>query len=160
MNSPLLAAHRFEMPRELAEGCYAALRERGQEGDELFIALSAVLEDNSVVNFRRGLLPDQQCHHTPQGLLVTIPGEAIFALNRDCYEHGEFLAAQIHAHPGEAYHSGADDALALVRLPGSLSIVVPDFARGPLRQRRWSIYQCDVEGIWRPLTPEIELVVR
>jgi hypothetical protein len=160
MNSPLLSAQRFEMPRDLAEGCYTALRERGHEGDELFIALSAVRENDGVVNFKRGLLPSQECLHTPSGLLVIIPGDAIFALNRDCYDHGELLAAQIHAHPGSAYHSDADDALALVRLPGSLSIVVPDFARGPLRRRRWSVHRRNLDGSWSPLPSDIELVVR
>lgn len=157
MSSPLLAARCFELPQDLAEGCYVALRERGAEGDELFIALTASVNAEDVVRFRRGLLPDQVCHHTPEGLLVTIPGEAIFALNRDCYEHGELLAGQIHAHPGQAYHSGADDALALVRLPGALSIVVPEFARGPLRQRRWSVHRLDAGGTWRPLPRKIEL---
>lgn len=161
MSSPLLVARRFELPRDLAEGCYVALREGGAEGDELFIALTATVDDaEDVVSFRRALIPDQVCHHTPDGLLVTIPGEAIFALNRDCYERGELLAGQIHTHPGQAYHSGADDALALVRLPGSLSIVVPEFARGPLRRRRWSVYRLDADGIWQPLPRKIELVLR
>jgi hypothetical protein len=159
MSSPLLAVRRFELPRELAEGCYAALRERGREGDELFIALSAVVARDTVAHLCRGLVPDQHCHHTPEGLLVTIGGEAIFALNRDCHENGELLVGQIHAHPGAAYHSGADDALALVRLPGSLSIVVPDFARGPLREKTWSVYRLDEDGMWRTLSGEIELVL-
>jgi len=157
MSSLLLTARRFELPRNLAEGCYLALRERGNDGDELFIALTAALDDEGVVRIKRGLVPEQYCHHTPEGLLVTIHGEALFALNRDCYEHKEMLVGQIHAHPGEAYHSGADDLLALVRLPGALSIVVPDFARGPLHPKRWSVHQRDADGGWGPLPDEIEL---
>jgi hypothetical protein len=147
----LLAAVRFELPRQLAEECYSALRERGSDGDELFIALAGVAGGDGSVELRRALIPEQTCHHTPEGLLVTIDGEAIFELNRASYESGEILAAQIHAHPGRAYHSGADDVLALVRLPGALSIVVPDFAAGPLRPRRWSVHRRDAECRWRPL---------
>jgi hypothetical protein len=112
------------------------------------------------VHFRRALIPRQTCHHTPDGLLVTVSGDAIFELNRDCFEAGELLAGQIHAHPGAAYHSGADDELALVRLPGGLSIVVPDFARAPLRPRSWSVYRLGRDGSWRQKSWRERLTVR
>jgi hypothetical protein len=153
----LIDASRFELPRALAEDCYRALRERGRGGDELFIALTGIVAEGGSVELRHALVPEQICHHTPEGLLVTIGGEAIFELNRVSYERGEILAAQIHAHPGQAYHSGADDQLALVRLPGALSIVVPDFAAGPLREKRWSVHRRDEEGRWRPLPRSVGL---
>jgi hypothetical protein len=37
------------------------------------------------------------------------------------------IAAQVHSHPREAFHSSADDAWAIVRHLGALSLVVPDF---------------------------------
>lgn len=40
------------------------------------------------------------------------------------------LAAQVHSHPGQAFHSRADDKWAIVRHEGALSIVVPNFAAG------------------------------
>jgi hypothetical protein len=40
------------------------------------------------------------------------------------------LLAQIHSHPGEAFHSEADDRWAVVRHRGALSIVIPEFASG------------------------------
>jgi hypothetical protein len=145
----LLDARRYHFPRELAEECIGQLREHGEQGHELFIALSAAMDsDLRTVAFRRALIPEQTCHVTAEGLLVTIDGEAIFSLNRDCYEHGELLAGQIHAHPGRAYHSGADDALALLRLPGALSIVVPDFASAPPSVRRWSVNRLGSDGRW------------
>jgi hypothetical protein len=159
--APLLAAGRFLMPKQLAEQCIGAMRERGRQGDELFIALAGVCgEGEGEIVLRRALIPEQTCHHTPEGLLVTIEGDAIFALSRRCHELGEMLVGQIHAHPTDAYHSGADDQLALVRLPGSLSIVVADFARGPLRPRSWSVHRRDGEGRWRPLPRDVALEVR
>ena len=157
----LAAARRFTFPSELAEECYAALRHRGEEGAELFIALTARAgEGDEEIRFQRAIVPDQVCHRTPQGLLVTIEGEALFALNRACFEQEELLAGQIHSHPSHAYHSGADDELALVQLPGGLSIVVPDFARGPLRPRRWSVYQLRSDGSWRPKPRRVKLKLK
>ncbi|MCW3033121.1 MAG: hypothetical protein JWM60_1466 [Solirubrobacterales bacterium] len=155
--SPLLAPGRFLLERVLAEQCLGALRDRGRRGAEMFIALTAAVEDPGVVRFRRALVPRQTCHATPKGLLVTIEGDALFELNRDCYEHGELLAGQIHAHPDRAYHSGADDALALLRLPGALSIVVPNFAAGPLAPARWSVHRLGADGTWCPIPPTTRL---
>jgi hypothetical protein len=159
VSANLLAVKRFLFPKNLAEGCLEALRSEGEHGDELFIALTATVDDDEVC-FRRALVPEQTCHKTPEGLLVTIEGEAIFALNRDCYEHDEILAGQIHAHPDHAYHSGADDMLALVHLPGAISIVVPHFGAGPLRRRRWSVNRRGEDGAWRALgrRTKLELV--
>lgn len=144
---------RYELPRSLADECLQAIRKRGRNGNELFIALTAILADGgSTVRFRRGLIPRQACHRTPSGLLVTIDGDAIFDLNRNCYERGEVLAGQIHGHPGRAYHSGADDQLAIVRRPGGLSIVVPDFADARSSRGRWAIYRLDGRGAWSPIS--------
>ena len=38
--------------------------------------------------------------------------------------------AQVHSHPGEAFHSPADDRWAIPRQVGALSIVLPFFAAG------------------------------
>jgi len=39
------------------------------------------------------------------------------------------VAAQVHTHPHDAYHSPADDRWAIVRHVGGLSLVVPRFCR-------------------------------
>jgi hypothetical protein len=160
-SSSLLGARRFEFPRSLAEECTRKLQAHGEQGAELFIALTAIVDqDERSVCFRRALVPEQTCYRSPEGLYVKIDGEAIFALNRDVFDHGELLAGQIHAHPGRAYHSPADDALALIRLPGGLSIVVPHFARGPLRSRRWSVHQLRGDGAWARKPRRVRLKVR
>jgi hypothetical protein len=76
------------------------------------------------VRFRPALIPRQTAHTTPDGLLVTIDGEAIFALNRDCYEHGEMLAGQLHGHPRRAYRTpwGCPGMAAVSGPGGTLSL--------------------------------------
>lgn len=39
------------------------------------------------------------------------------------------VLAQVHSHPGRAFHSAADDEWAIVRHAGALSLVLPRFAR-------------------------------
>jgi hypothetical protein len=40
---------------------------------------------------------------------------------------GELVVAQMHTHPSEAFHSRADDELAIIKHIGAISIVVPNF---------------------------------
>jgi proteasome lid subunit RPN8/RPN11 len=42
----------------------------------------------------------------------------------------QLIVAQVHSHPGAAFHSEADDRWAIIRHIGALSVVVPNFARG------------------------------
>lgn len=39
------------------------------------------------------------------------------------------ILAQVHSHPGQAFHSKADDDWAVIRHEGALSLVLPNFAR-------------------------------
>jgi proteasome lid subunit RPN8/RPN11 len=39
------------------------------------------------------------------------------------------ILAQVHSHPGQAFHSKADDEWAVIRHQGALSLVLPRFAR-------------------------------
>jgi hypothetical protein len=137
-----------------------AMKARGAEGAELFLALSAtVSEDGRTVTFRQAHVPEQTCYSGPDGLLVKIEGDAIFELNRRCFEREEIVAGQIHAHPAGAYHSPADDQLAMIKLPGGLSVVVPHFASGPLLPRRWSVNQLGPDGVWRRRRWRVRLAI-
>jgi hypothetical protein len=39
---------------------------------------------------------------------------------------------QVHTHPGEAFHSPTDDAFPIIHTVGFLSLVIPNFALGPV----------------------------
>lgn len=43
---------------------------------------------------------------------------------------GELYVARIHSHPGDAFHSAADDANPVISFEGGISIVVPFFGLG------------------------------
>jgi len=57
-----------------------------------------------------------------------IPPHAMSALLQHLGQTNMFIAAQVHSHPYEAFHSPADDRWAIIRHEGALSLVVPDFA--------------------------------
>lgn len=61
--------------------------------------------------------------------MFRISREAMAALFRHMGSAQAFVAAPVHSHPHEAFHSLADDTWAIVRHVGALSLVVPRFAR-------------------------------
>lgn len=60
--------------------------------------------------------------------MFKIPRASMNLLYGELRRHRLMVAAQVHSHPKEAFHSRADDHWAIVRHEGALSIVVPNFA--------------------------------
>jgi len=58
------------------------------------------------------------------------------------------LLAQVHTHPGEAYHSHRDDEMAALQTPGFFSLVVPDFALGEISLRGTYLAERAGDGRW------------
>lgn len=58
------------------------------------------------------------------------------------------LLAQVHTHPGAAYHSQRDDAMAALQTPGFLSLVVPNFALGEISLRGTHLTERAGNGDW------------
>jgi sugar phosphate isomerase/epimerase len=60
--------------------------------------------------------------------IFRIPSSAMREILAILSKHGWMIAAQVHSHPFEAFHSLADDKWAIVRHENALSLVVPYFA--------------------------------
>lgn len=144
----LLEVNTFVISRSVAEASLAAIQQAGRAGRELFVAWSGV-QEHDTFTFCNATIPRQVAHRTEHGLLVTLDGDSLFELNRVVHSRGELLAGQIHAHPDSAYHSPADDALAIVTVAGGLSFVIPDFARAGMRGvNHWACFQLGSGGQW------------
>ena len=58
------------------------------------------------------------------------------------------VRVQVHTHPGVAYHSSIDDENPVVATPGFLSLVIPNFAVGPVGFDEAFLAQIDAAGSW------------
>jgi len=67
------------------------------------------------------------------------------------------IRAQMHTHPGRAYHSATDDRYPMVGTAGFISVVVPWFAEGHVEPP--DLYVCELmpDGTWRALDPSAVL---
>lgn len=93
-----------------------------------------------------------------------IPREGMQELMGRLREQRLYVASQVHTHPGEAFHSPADDRWAIVRHAGALSIVLPRFAVTTNEANFLSlaaVYQLDTSNAWRELeAPGLDAALR
>lgn len=70
------------------------------------------------------------------------------------------IRAQIHTHPGRAFHSATDDQFPVVSQPGFISIVIPNFAMGEVSLEDVWVGRLEQDGRWRAVTVEsaIEII--
>lgn len=160
MKEGLLGVRTFVIPRSILMETIFFLREVGVEGFEGFVLWAGELLDPQTLRFSATLVPDQNATMTENGLLVRVDGKALFEINKSVHARNAILAAQVHSHPTEAYHSSTDDAYPLVTLMGSLSVVVPDFARNaPSDLPFWAWYRLSKRGRWLPVGKQTKLHV-
>jgi hypothetical protein len=114
----------LSVPQEIWEQSIAVMRRYGESRSEALVFWGGIVAGGQ--QQVTGLyLPD----HTPQGGRVQLTDADARWLVRRLRERDEKLLAQVHSHPGSAFHSGGDDERAASFHVGYLSIVAPDFAR-------------------------------
>jgi hypothetical protein len=154
----LLDIRQIVFPKEGVEFIYEHLRQAGTKGVE-GVGLFYGEQQNNQFFISRSIIPAQRAYRTKEGLLYMVPGEELHRLNVWAYENSVKLIAQIHSHPTEAFHSETDDDYPMVTTIGGYSIVIPDFASGPIDLKHWEVYQLRPEKGWIHLSP-IEVAER
>lgn len=149
----LAAVRRFVVPARVVSTTEEALRDAGNEGYELFVLWTGVIE-RDVFHVRTTHLPHQQSYRLADGLCVRVDGQALHELNVWQFEHGEALGVQVHSHPHDAYHSQTDDTFPIVTQAGGLSLVAPDFCRRGLLTPGCAAYRLSASG-WSSVDPRV-----
>ena len=67
------------------------------------------------------------------------------------------IRAQIHTHPTIAFHSQTDDHWPVISQPGFISIVIPNFAMGPINLEDAWAGCLTAEGDWREISMSIAI---
>ena len=111
------------------------LRQSGREGLEGVALLAGPPEPvgSRTALLNTVILPQQVAHRSVLGVAVEILPEEAARLAIELALRGLVLFMKFHSHPREAYHSHVDDQNMLMRFAGAVSVVVPDFARAPLK---------------------------
>lgn len=116
---------------------------RGVEGVVLWLAEN----DDDRIRISEVYRPEQQASWGS----FRIPRGSMAALLRHLRANGSHIAAQVHSHPEEAFHSPIDDEWAIVRHTGALSLVLPDYALRTSVENFAShaaVYELSATNIW------------
>ena len=113
----------LRVPSAVAIHTLERLRQAGQADRELVIAWHGKRTAAGIAVTRLSV-PEQ----IGTRVSFKVSDEGMRQLRADLAATGQLVAAQVHAHPAEAFHSVADDRGALVGHLGALSIVLPNFA--------------------------------
>lgn len=118
------AGGQFVVPAEIWDRTLATLRAYGAASSEGLVFWGGCVSGE--VSQVTGLY---LIGHEPQGGRVRASAGEARWLVQQLRVRDEKLIAQVHSHPGEAFHSAGDDRHAASFHPGYLSIVVPRFGR-------------------------------
>jgi proteasome lid subunit RPN8/RPN11 len=124
------------------ERAFEHLRRCGDGARECVVYLTGPVDQPSVID---GVVHP---HHTSSAVGYDLDSAAIADLWRDLATAGRSIRVQVHTHPGPAYHSSRDDALAIVHTRGFLSLVIPQFATGPIGLTEAFLAARDEDGHW------------
>lgn len=149
--SGLLDITSVHVPHDLALEAHGHLRKAGEYGLE-GMALWAGLRDGVVFRVTHTIIPKQHGVRSAAGVSVSIGPDELHRLNVWLFENQLTLVAQLHSHPTDAYHSDTDDAFPIATTAGSLSLVIPDFARRSFALPECAVYRLSAAGIWEGLS--------
>jgi hypothetical protein len=110
-------------PRSVVEATLAWLQTAGSADRECVVLWLGRRKD-CLISIEEPYRPDQ----TAEADRFHIPPAAMAGLMDHLRATRLIVAAQVHSHPNEAFHSPADDAYAIVRHIAALSFVLPRFA--------------------------------
>jgi hypothetical protein len=140
--------------RDLFSETFRVLRDCGKMVNECQVLwLSAHAAPDSILTVRHST-------HDSTGGGVEVDSVWLNTLWRELRSSSLSIRAQIHTHPGMAFHSKTDDAFPIVGSPGFISIVVPNFAtHGPTLR---GLYATSItpSGKWQelPITEVLQVL--
>jgi hypothetical protein len=149
MDVPLI----FRIPRAVLTETRRTLAEIGEHGVEGVVLWVASEPADGTAEVLRTLIPYQVALRSEDGLAVTIPDWAVSELILGL-EPSSYIPIKVHSHPQDAFHSMTDDLNRILSHRGSISIVVPWFARAELRLSECSVNELGSDFRWRELSAD------
>ncbi len=140
------------IPYDILEQTSEALRMYGERKCEGLVLWLGHNNNDQTGHVKRILVPPQNSIKSEDGVGYFVTAKTLFDVNKLLSSSGLRLLAQVHSHPGRAYHSPADDRYCIVTTEGGFSIVVPNFGFGASDLSLWATYRL-IKGAWEKLSP-------
>lgn len=143
----------YRLPRRMIDETFSILRSCGAGERECQLYWASSWAEPSILT--RVIHPDHQSNFGG----VVLDSAWISNLWAELADQNLGVRVQVHTHPGEAFHSKTDDEYPLIHEAGFLSLVIPEFALGPVRLERAYLTEIQPNGSWRQVTVEERLAI-
>lgn len=142
------ALHKIRIPLYVLNESQTNLKNHGSQGHEGMVLWTGVKSDHEAI-VRSCIHPRQIC----TAVSYDIPLDESQALNIILANKKEVILAQVHSHPGAAFHSSRDDAMPFTYTVGFFSLVIPNFCNGNIENLSdIRIWEHMGFGTWRELS--------
>jgi hypothetical protein len=143
----------YRIPRRMIEQTFATFRSCGENQRECQLYWLSPW-DNPLV-----LTEVVHPKHWSSRYGLRIESDWINQFWNDLAERGLGVRIQVHTHPSDAFHSATDDAYPLLFDAGFLSLVIPDFAMGPVGFRDAYLTEIQSDGAWQQVAISERIIV-
>jgi len=147
-----LRISRYLIPVEVVSTTQNYLRRLGTEHLEGIAYWTGIFKRNEAI-VRSAIFPGDYADNPKSGWGFShVDLETAFKVGNEIHKRKEYLFIQLHTHPFEAFHSYTDNNYPISHRLGFISIVIPHFAKGPMKNRNtWKVYEYQGKGKWRTL---------
>jgi len=131
----------------------AKLRERGRAATRESGAFLLGYRQSGRTRIVDFILYDDLDPHALDTGIVRFDGRYFGELWDICKRRSLSVVADVHVHPCESYQSDSDRAHPMISRAGHIALILPDFARPPVRARSIGIYRYLGNKTWDAVPP-------
>lgn len=146
--------HRLACPASFWRDTVAELERRGRRRHEAGAFLLGVERKQRREVKKAFFYDDLESQAYSTGVCV-LHGDAFAKLWSHCREFGLTVVADVHTHPGFGFQSDSDRTNPMVARAGHIAIILPNFARWPIRHELMGIYEYLGQHEWTNRSPQI-----
>jgi hypothetical protein len=139
--------YRLRCSPQLWRGIVSELERRGEGRHEAGVFLLGV-DNAGQKEVRQAVYYDGLDPHAYDSGVCVLHGDAFARLWSLCREKNLTVVADAHTHPGAAFQSHSDRMNPMVARAGHIAIIVPEFARWPIRPGELGVYEYVGDHVW------------
>lgn len=140
--------HKLRCSSRLWRGIVAELERRGESRHEAGAFLLG-LNEGEQKEVHEAVYYDELDPRAYDSGVCVLHGDAFAQLWSLCRDKGLTVVADAHTHPAAAFQSASDRTNPMVAREGHIAIIVPNFARWPIRLGALGVYEYVGDHIWR-----------
>jgi hypothetical protein len=138
---------KVHVPEKILHVTQEHLRTHERVGNEGMVLWTGI-KSNRDAFVKTCIHPVQQC----TAVSFDIPLDENQRINTLLKQSNEVIIAQVHSHPGSAFHSSRDDGMPITFTIGLFSLVVPNFCKKDLKDlSELSIWEHIGKGNWQEI---------